>query len=101
MNKIRVYKARRNVLSVDFGFDITGSTITSEIRTQGGVLIATWTVAVVNAPAGLVTLTIDDSVSTSIAYKTGLMDFKRIVAGEPYAIVDYPIEVEFIEAVTA
>ena len=101
--QLNVYTDRTNTVSVDLGVDITGDTITSEIRSEpksGSTLLATWTVAVTNALLGLFTLTLDDSATTSIAVSGGYMDIKRVVSGEPIPVFDQPLEVVFIGAIT-
>jgi hypothetical protein len=100
-NTIVVQKGRTNILAVSLGVDVSDDTLTSEIRTSTGVLIATWTVAnVTDGTDGEITLTLDDSVTTAIAYPTGLMDIKRISNGEPVPVFDKPLEVEFRETIT-
>ncbi len=99
---IIIYKGRTTVLPVDLGFDVSGDTITSEIRTLGGDLIATWSVVFDgDGSDGKLILTLDDSVTALVEYSSGLMDFKRVSVGEPLPIIEYPIAVEFRETVTA
>lgn len=96
-----VYKNRTNVLTVSLGIDVSTSTLTSEIRTPSGTLIATWTVAFDgDGTDGELILTLDNSQTATIAYPTGLMDMKRIVNGEPVAVFANSLEVEFREVVT-
>jgi len=100
-DKLRVYKNRTNVIFVSLGFDVSGDTITSEIRTQSGTLIATWTVAFVSDGSdGEIKLTLDNSALSAVMYSNGFMDFKRVSGGEPYPIIKAPVEVEFIDSVT-
>lgn len=100
-NTIVVHKGRTNILPVSLGVDVAGDTLTSEIRTPGGTLIATWTVALVtDGTDGEITLTLDNSVTSAINYASGLMDIKRVSNGEPIAVFDRPIEVEFRETIT-
>mgnify|MGYP003647094175 CR=1 FL=1 len=102
-NQILVYKERTNSVLVDLGLNITGDTITSEIRVQpfsSSTLIATWTATVTNAVLGLVTLTLDNSVTSAITQSNGYMDIKRVVAGEPIPVFDQPLDVVFIGSVT-
>lgn len=101
-NKILVYKNRTNVINVHLGIDITGDTITSEIRAIDGTLIATWTVAVVgDGTAGDISLTLLSTDLDAIEHMTGIMDFKRVHDGEPLSVITKPLEVEFINSVTA
>ena len=96
-----VYKGRTNIITVSLGIDVSGDVITSEIRTASGTLIATWTVVFdSDGTNGELILTLDNSVTTSITYPSGLMDLKRLTGGEPIAVFDNPLEVEFRETVT-
>lgn len=99
--KVIVYKNRTNVLPVSLGYDVSGDTITSEIRTQSGTLIATWTVTFdSDGTDGEIILTLDNSALSSVLYATGLMDLKRVRGGEPYPVFAQPLEVEFVDTVT-
>lgn len=104
MSDIRVYKNRRNVLRVDMGIDVSGDTITSQIRSKPdltGAHIADWTVTFeTDGTDGIILLTIDDSVASNIQATSGYMDVKRVSAGEPYPGWDKPLEVEIIGVVT-
>lgn len=100
-NTVVVHKGRTNILTIDLGVSVASDTITSEIRTAGGTLIATWTVAfVTNGADGKLKLTLDNSVTSTITYSRGLMDLKRVSNGEPLPVFDRPIEVEFRDTVT-
>lgn len=99
---IIVYKGRTNVVPVSLGIDVSASTITSEIRTASGTLIATWTVTYDDdGTDGEIILTLDNSVTAAITHQSGLMDIKRVTGGEPYPIFNAPLEVEFRETITA
>lgn len=103
-NTVIVHKGRTMSLPVELGYDITGETFTSEIRTQpdqDAVLIATWTVSVVNATTGSLLLEMDDLVTGQVAEDRGYMDVRRLSGGEPLAVWDRPLEVEFRGTVTA
>lgn len=98
---IIVYKGRTNIITVSLGFDVSDDVITSEIRTQSGVLIATWTVVFDgDGTDGELILTLDNTVTNGITYPTGLMDLKRMQSGEPVSVFDEALEVEFREIVT-
>lgn len=98
---IIVYKDRTNVLPVSLGFDVSGDTITSEIRTPSGTLIATWVLVYdSDGSDGELILTLDNSVTSGVEYSQGLMDLKRVVNGEPVAVFESAVEVEFRETVT-
>jgi hypothetical protein len=104
VDKVIVHRNRTNVISVELGIDITGDTITSEIRVHPehtSVLLATWVVAVVNAVTGNITLTLDDLITGQIEVDKGYMDIKRVSGGEPVPLFDRPVEVEFRGTVTA
>lgn len=98
---IVVQKGRTNILSINVGMNVADDTITSEIRTASGSLIATWTVAFAgDGSDGELLLTLDNTITTAITQPSGLMDLKRVSAGEPYAIFEKPLEVEFRNTVT-
>lgn len=102
-DKVIVQKGRTTTVTVNLGMNVTGDTFKSEIRTepdQDSVLIATWTVQVTNASAGTLKLTLDDTVTGKITYSAGYMDLKRTSGGEPLAVFDKPLEVEFRGTVT-
>lgn len=103
-NKVIVHKHRTNVIPVNLGIDITGDTITSEIRAAEdpeSTLLATWTVVVTNAATGELELTVDNTITSEIEVDSGFMDFKRVSSGEPLPVLDRPLEVEFRGVVTA
>ena len=103
-NKIIVHKNRTNVILVDLGIDITGDTITSQVRAEQdhtSELITSFTVAVTDAATGMLTLTIDDTLSGAITVDSGYMDIRRVSGGEPVVVLDRPLEVEFRGTVTA
>lgn len=104
MADVEIYKNRTNVVRLDLGIDVSGDTITSEIRAKVGVdspLLGTWVVSfLTDGTDGKLILTIDDSQLTDISAKNGYMDVKRLSAGEPLQIFD-PIKVVFKEVVTA
>lgn len=99
--KVVVYKNRTNIIPVSLGIDVSDDTITSEIRTTSGTLIATWAVTFAgDGTDGELIFTLDNSAVSSITYPTGLMDIKRVSGGEPLPVFDRPLEVEFRDAVT-
>lgn len=96
-----VYKNRTNIVPVSMGIDVSGDTITSEIRTVSGTLIATWSVAFASdGTDGELVFTLDNSAVSSITHQTGVMDIKRVSGGEPLPVFERPIEVEFRNAIT-
>lgn len=102
---VKVYKGRRNVITLNLGFDVSADTITSQIRAEldsASTLIATWTVTEeTDGTDGKIVLTLDDSALSSVTAKRGYMDLKRVSGGEPYAVFDEPLEVVFVPSVTA
>lgn len=97
-----VHKGRVNVVAVNLGFDVTGETLTSEIRErpdQNSLLIATWTVSVTTAATGLLSLSLDDS-TNEITQSEGFMDLKRMSGGQPLTVFDEPLAVEIRGTVT-
>lgn len=102
-NKVIVHKGRTCTLSVDLGINITGDTITSQIRTEPNVaspLLAEWDVTVDVAATGKLTLVLDDTETASVSVTTGYMDIKRVVAGDAVPVFDEPLEVTFRGVVT-
>lgn len=104
-NKVKVYKHRTNTLTVNLGIDVSGDTLTSQIRVDQdptSELIANWTVAfATDGTDGVVLLTMDDTISSQITVDSGYMDIKRVSGGEPLPVFDRPLEVTFQGAVTA
>lgn len=102
--EVIVHKDRTNTLEISLGFDITGETITSHIRSEPDTeapLIMEWVVTVTDATAGELLLTVDNVDTADIKANSGFMDLKRVSGGEPLAIFDQPIEVRFVGSVTA
>lgn len=103
-NEVIVFKGRTNTIPCYLGFDITGDTISSEIRsdpTSDSDLIATWEVTVEDAATGQLSLKLDNSALSSVTAKTGYMDLKRVSGGEPLPVFDKTLKVEFRDTVTA
>jgi hypothetical protein len=63
-------------------------------------LVATFTVAVIDAPTGELTLTLDNTPASGITVDFGYMDIKRVSGGEPLPVFDRPLEVKFRGVVT-
>lgn len=104
VNQVVVHKHRTVVLTVNMGMDVSGDTITSEIRAAANPtapLIATWNVAfTTDGTDGELILTLDDAITATIEQERGYMDIKRVTGGEPVPVFDTPLEVIFREAVT-
>jgi len=106
-NEIVVHKGRTNTVIVKLGINVTADLFTSEIRsepTQDSTLLATWAVSFLNTGSdGQLKLVLDDLVTSQIKATNGYMDLKRMVggsAGEPVAVFDRPLEVDFRGTVT-
>jgi hypothetical protein len=103
--KVIVHKNRTNTITLDLGIDVSGDTLTSEIRAEEdhtSALIATWVVDfVTDGTDGLLTLVLDDLESGQITVDSGYMDVKRVSGGEPLPVFDRPLEVSFRGTVTA
>jgi len=103
-NEIIVHKGRTNIVSVDFGIDVSDSVFTSEIRSQpdqASTLIATWQVGFeTDGSDGIVILTLDDLITGQIKSLSGFMDMKRVTDTEVFAAWDGPLEVTFKGTVT-
>ncbi len=101
--QVVVQKARANTKNLNLNMDLTGDTITSEIRErpeQTSTLIATWTVTVVDASLGKYTLFLSES-DSDVTQKEGFMDVLRMTGGRPVSVFDEPLSVEFRGTVTA
>lgn len=104
-NEVIVHKGRTNIIRVHMGIDVSGDTITSEIRSEPDVdspLLATWTVAFETTGAdGKLILTLDNVITSQISATAGYMDLKRVTGGQPVPVFDRPLEVSFRGTVTA
>lgn len=95
-----LHKGRTNVIPVNLAMDITGETITSQIRafeTQDSELLVDWDVDVTDASAGLITLTCD-LLANPVSATKGFMDIKRGSGNLP--VFAEPLAVEFKGSVT-
>ncbi len=105
MKQVLVHKGRTNVVQVSLGFDVSQDIITSEIRVdkdQSSELIATWEVSfATDGIDGELILTLDDSVTVMVTKSVGFMDLKRVTGAEPVSVFDEPLEVIFIDSITA
>lgn len=103
-NEVIVHKGRRNVISVNLGYDVSADIITSEIRaapTRSAPLLATWVVTfATDGTDGELTLTLDDAATETTEADRGYMDLKRLTGGEPVSVFDQPLEVVFRGTVT-
>ena len=102
-NKVIIHKGRSCTLPVDLGINVTGDTLTSEIRAEPNVasdLLATWGVTVDDASTGKLTLFLTAGQTGSVSVSSGYMDIKRVTAGVPVPVFDEPLEVTFRGVVT-
>jgi hypothetical protein len=104
---ITIHKGRTNRIPVSLGINVSGDTLTSQIRTdadQSSDLIATFQVTfATDGVDGEVILTLDDSAFNAgmLSRSTGYMDIKRLTGGEPVSVFAEPLEVFFQGTVTA
>jgi hypothetical protein len=105
MSKVIVHKARTNTIIINLGIDISGETFFSEIRAEEdheSTLLMTWDVDFdTDGTDGKLRLTADDIVTGQIEVSSGFMDLKRVSGGEPLAVFERALEVEFRGVVTA
>lgn len=104
-DRIVVDVNRTTIVTVNVGFDVSGETITSEIRkgeSHTSELIAAWDVTfATDGTDGALVLTLQNEVSSAITQKNGYMDFKRVANGEPLSLIRETIPVVFRGTVTA
>lgn len=104
-NEVVVHKGRDNTVIVNVGVDVSGDTVTSEIRSQPDVdspLLATWDVDfLTDGTDGKLLLTLDGLTTSQITAKIGYMDLKRVSGVSVLPVFDKPLEVEFRGTVTA
>jgi hypothetical protein len=104
MDQIVVHRGRTVVVPVSVSYDLSGSTITSDIRKTrkaSSDLIASWDVSfVTNGFDGDFLLTLLHDVTETIVDEIGYMDIKRVIDGTPTNIIDTPIQVMFVDAIT-
>lgn len=105
MQQVLVPRGRTVVVPVSLGFDVSQDTITSEIRVEknpSSVLIAIWAVSfATDGTDGEILLTLDNDITSVITNSVGYMDLKRVAGGEPLSIFNEPLEVLFVNTVTA
>ncbi|TXH16171.1 MAG: hypothetical protein E6R03_05820 [Hyphomicrobiaceae bacterium] len=104
MDQIVIHRGRTVVVPVSVSYDLTGSTITSDIRKTrkaSSDLIASWDVSfVTDGSDGDFLLKLPHGTTAPITDEIGYMDIKRIIGGEPTNIIDTPIQVVFVDAIT-
>ena len=102
---IVVHVGRTTKVTVSLGVDVSGDTITSQVRkdkNSSSTLIANWAVSpLTDGQDGEIVLTMDDAVTSLITAKKGYMDLKRVSGGEPISVFNEPLEVHFRGVVSA
>lgn len=105
VQQITVQKGRAKIVEVQLGYDVSGDTITSDIRvdkSRTSQLIATWTVAfATDGHDGELVLSLDDSVTSGITKSVGYMDLKRVTGSQSLSVFDEVLQVIFNDSVTA
>lgn len=103
--EVVVHRNRTTKVLLNLGFDVSGDTITSQIREEADVssnLLATWTVSFdTDGTDGKLTLTLSSSDVATVTKKYGYMDLKRVSGGEPLPVFKEPIKVKFQGVVTS
>ena len=104
---IVVHKGRTKVVKFQANYDLSGDSITSQIRVaanRSSPLIAEWDVEfATDGSDGIVILRLDDTVTAEISHRCGYMDIKRCIggpSGDPVQMFDDPLQVVFKEVVT-
>jgi hypothetical protein len=105
MDKVIVYKNRSNTIIIDLGFDISGETYSSQIRSepkQDAPLLADWQVAFFSdGTDGKLRLILTQLITGQISADSGYMDLKRVTGGVALAVFNEALKVEFRGTVTA
>lgn len=98
---VLVYKDRTTRITANLGLDVSSDTITSEIRSKSGEFLVEWTIEFdSDGTDGELIMTIDNALTTDLVAEEGLMDFKRMSAGEPLPVIARALEVQFVKSVT-
>lgn len=98
-----IHRGRTNVVLLGIGVDVSGDTITSQIRTKRDVnspLLAEWEVTpVTDGTDGELRLTLSAE-KTNVSNTNGYMDLKRVSSGQPLSVFAEPLRVSFQGVVT-
>lgn len=101
MSNLKVHRNRTNVNIVSLGFNPSGQTFLSQIRegmSPDSQLIANWNIEVVgDGSTGQLRLSLDNSITKEITQTIGYMDILREEGGEPYSILETPLQVSFMD----
>lgn len=99
-----IHKGRTNIVTASLGMDVSGDTLTSQIRSepnQEAELIATWNIEfATDGTDGELVLTLTASETDNIEARRGYMDIKRIAGVEILPVFSKPLQVDFLGTVT-
>ena len=99
-----VHRNRTNVVPLSLGFDVSGDTITSQIRRElgeTGTPLAEWEVTFdTDGTDGEIILTLPEASVEIITANYGWMDLKRTSNGQPLSVFLEPLRVKFQGVVT-
>ena len=99
-----VHRNRTNIVPLGLGFDVSGDTITSQIRIEPGAEgapLAEWDVSfATDGSDGEIVLTLLEADVSAITVNYGYMDLKRVSGGEPLPVFLEPLKVHFQGVVT-
>lgn len=103
-DQLVIHLNRTNYVAVGLAFDVSGETITSEIRSEKTLdsdLLATFTVEyATDGTDGELVLILNSEDLTNVTKTYGFMDLKRISGDEPLSIFSEPLKVLFQGVVT-
>lgn len=104
-NKVIVRKLRKNVLTVELPYSVSGDEITSQIRkgpSSTSSLIASWSPQISDDGRTIILTLSHETCSTEpvISAKSGWMDIKRVHEGEPLSVFEDSLSVVFKSPVT-
>lgn len=100
-----VHRNRTNVVPLSLGMDVSGDTITSQIRAEDRIdatLLCTWVVTFkTDGTDGEIILTLPVSAVGAVTKNYGYMDLKRVSGGEPLSVFRDSLKVKFQGVVTS
>lgn len=102
-NSLIIHRGLTNTFPLVLGYDTTGDTIASQVRTgpdRSYPLLLNFVVTTVDASNGEYTLTIDDTFTSQVVVDSGYMDILRITGGEPVPVFEEPLQVIFKGTIT-
>lgn len=105
MSPVVIHRNRTTTLRVELGYDASGDTFDAQIRTKEdhtSTKLGDFSVSFeTDGSDGVLLLTFDDSLTTSITHDKGFMDVRRISNGEPLSVMAEPLKVIFRGTITA